>query len=73
MGNISCILLITYIELLTYLQNYSKNIYIADIVIFFIVIFFSRAIVGEIDEEVDKRIDMANVKAAPLAPIWINA
>ncbi|CAB3409557.1 unnamed protein product [Caenorhabditis bovis] len=29
------------------------------------------AVVGEVDEEIDKRIDLENVKAAPLAPIWI--
>ncbi|CAD6194220.1 unnamed protein product [Caenorhabditis auriculariae] len=29
------------------------------------------AIVGEVDEEIDKRIDLDNVKASPLAPIWI--
>uniref|UniRef100_A0A1I7SYP9 U6 snRNA-associated Sm-like protein LSm8 n=1 Tax=Caenorhabditis tropicalis TaxID=1561998 RepID=A0A1I7SYP9_9PELO len=29
------------------------------------------AIIGEIDEELDKRVDLENVKAAPLAPIWI--
>ncbi|CAI5448499.1 unnamed protein product [Caenorhabditis angaria] len=29
------------------------------------------AVVGEIDEEIDKRVDLENVKAAPLAPIWI--
>ncbi|CAJ0579680.1 unnamed protein product, partial [Mesorhabditis spiculigera] len=30
------------------------------------------ALIGEIDEELDKRIDFEKVKAAPLAPIWIS-
>ncbi|KAE9418516.1 hypothetical protein Angca_003438, partial [Angiostrongylus cantonensis] len=29
------------------------------------------AVIGELDEELDKRIDLENVKAAPLAAIWI--
>ncbi|TMS38786.1 hypothetical protein L596_005431 [Steinernema carpocapsae] len=29
------------------------------------------AVIGEIDEELDKRLDLDKVKAAPLAPIWI--
>ncbi|PIO74919.1 hypothetical protein V3C99_007558 [Haemonchus contortus] len=30
------------------------------------------AVIGELDEELDKRIDLENVKAAPLAAIWIQ-
>uniref|UniRef100_A0A1I7XFG4 U6 snRNA-associated Sm-like protein LSm8 n=1 Tax=Heterorhabditis bacteriophora TaxID=37862 RepID=A0A1I7XFG4_HETBA len=30
------------------------------------------AVIGEIDEELDKRIDLDNVKAAPLGAIWIQ-
>ncbi|EYB82814.1 hypothetical protein Y032_0350g3222 [Ancylostoma ceylanicum] len=34
--------------------------------------FVLSAVIGELDEELDKRIDLENVKAAPLAPIWIQ-
>ncbi|ETN76929.1 hypothetical protein NECAME_00454 [Necator americanus] len=34
--------------------------------------FILIAVIGELDEELDKRIDLENVKAAPLAPIWIQ-
>lgn len=33
---------------------------------------FFSAIIGEVDEELDKRVDFDNVKAAPLGPIWIQ-
>jgi len=28
------------------------------------------ALIGELDEDLDKRLDFANIKAEPLAPIW---
>uniref|UniRef100_A0A915JS85 U6 snRNA-associated Sm-like protein LSm8 n=1 Tax=Romanomermis culicivorax TaxID=13658 RepID=A0A915JS85_ROMCU len=28
------------------------------------------AVIGEIDEEIDRRLDFANIKAEPLLPIW---
>lgn len=35
-------------------------------------VFVRSAVIGELDEELDKRIDLENVKAAPLAAIWIQ-
>ncbi|CAI4223492.1 unnamed protein product [Auanema sp. JU1783] len=29
------------------------------------------AVVGEIDEELDKRLDLSGIKAPPLDPIWV--
>ncbi|VDP27378.1 unnamed protein product [Soboliphyme baturini] len=28
------------------------------------------AVIGEIDEDIDKRLDLVNIKAEPLPPIW---
>jgi hypothetical protein len=30
-----------------------------------------RAIIGEVDETIDKQLDLDKLKAAPLPPIWI--
>lgn len=32
-----------------------------------------RAVVGELDEDLDKRLDFEKMKAPPLAPIWIQS
>uniref|UniRef100_A0A914XDU1 U6 snRNA-associated Sm-like protein LSm8 n=1 Tax=Plectus sambesii TaxID=2011161 RepID=A0A914XDU1_9BILA len=29
------------------------------------------ALIGELDEDIDKRLDFANIKAEPLGPIWV--
>jgi len=29
------------------------------------------AVIGELDEDLDRRLDLENIKAAPLEPLWI--
>jgi len=31
---------------------------------------YCRAVIGDIDEEIDRRLDFANIKAQPLPVIW---
>jgi hypothetical protein len=32
---------------------------------------FFSAVVGEVDETIDKQLDLEKLKAAPLQPIWL--
>lgn len=33
---------------------------------------YLRAVVGELDEDLDKRLDFSKMKAPPLGPIWVS-